>query len=88
MTGFTLLIDHQKGHLNLDSIMEESAEGSSEMEQAILGCVQTAVHSCVQELIRAYESKIVVTYDDHSQRAAEVFRRSLERWLQSNASNN
>jgi hypothetical protein len=88
MTGFTLIIDHQSGKINLYSCAEESAQGTTRTEEAILGCVQTAVSSCVKELIRAYDAKEIVSYDDHSQKAAEVFRRSLDRWLQHNATNN
>jgi phosphoribosylpyrophosphate synthetase len=88
MTGFTLIIDHQNDKLNLYSQMEAAAEGATKIEEAVLGCVQTAVQACVQELLRAYDAKQIVTYDDHSQKAAEVFRRCFDQWLQQNAANN
>ena len=88
MTGFTLIIDHQNEKLNFYSSAEEAVEGSTRTELAVLGCVKTAVDSCVKELIRAYDMKEMVTYDDHAEKAAEVFRRNLDRWLQTNGPNN
>jgi hypothetical protein len=77
MTGFTFLIEKTpEGQVHFDSCTVD--RDGSEFERRLLGCIVTAVNSCVLQVSGHYKSKQPITQNDISKRALEVFHETLE----------
>ena len=85
MTGITLLIERTKdGKLNIKSVLVD--DGATEIEKRFLGCFSAALQACALQVSGHYKGQETLSYDDVSQRAAEVFQDAVQQLRQSGKS--